>query len=50
MEHNGNDELHNSEFVFRRFRIISKLYYELHVYPPVRVEQLGSHWTDLYET
>ena len=37
--------------LFRRVRKIAKSDYELrHVRPSVRIEQLGSHWTDLHET
>jgi hypothetical protein len=36
---------------FRRVRKIAKSDYELrHVRPSVRMEQLGSHWTDFDET
>jgi len=45
IEHNGDDEPHDLEFFLGggRFRKISKLYNELNVCPPVRMEQLGSH-------
>jgi hypothetical protein len=35
--------------VFRRIRKIAKSGYYLHVRPSVRMEKLGSHWTDLDE-
>ena len=35
---------------FKNVRKIAKSGYELrHVYPSVRVEQLGSHWTEFHE-
>jgi len=37
-------------FIFRRVRKIAKSDYQLrHVCPSVRMEQLGSHWTDHHE-
>ena len=34
---------------FRRICKIAKIDYQLHVRPSVRMEQLGSHWTDYHE-
>ena len=38
-----------SKSVFRHFRKIAKRDYWLHVCPSVRMEHLGSHWTDFHE-
>ena len=46
----GKDVEDSCRLLFRRVRKIAKSDYQLYVRPSVRMEQLGSQWTDFDET